>query len=75
MENEKVFTFDVKRIYNGFIIYHGDRVVYRERSNQVNEFIEAALMGEIKDHVVAKYPQGTAERLVVTIGVMGKVME
>lgn len=75
MENEATFTFDVERIKNGYLIHHNKEKVYRELSSKANEYIEATVMEEIKDHVLNSYPQGTAQRLVVTVGVSGKVME
>jgi len=73
--NEKSFTFDVEKIDNGFIIFYEDKKIYREYSSRVNEYIEAELKAGMIAHVIDNYPQGTAQRLVVTISVTGKVME
>ena len=74
MENEKVFTFDVEKISNGFLIFHAGKKVYREYSSHANEYIEATLKTEMNGHLVKSFPQGTTQRLVVTMGVSGKVM-
>ncbi len=75
MENEKTFTFDVEKIDNGYIIFHNKKKEYRQNSASVNEVILNTLMVELKEHVIRNYPKGTAQRLVVTMGVSGKVME
>lgn len=74
MPNEKTFTFDVKKISNGYIIFDGDVEVFKAGSNEVNQYIEGKVELRIKDHIVDCFPKGTAQRLVVTIGVSGKVM-
>ena len=75
MENEKIFTFDVKRISNGFLIFHDGKEVYREASIQVNGYIEGELRSGVMAHIIDCYPKGTAQRLVVTMSIFGKAME
>ncbi len=75
MTNEKTFTFDVEKIKNGYIIFHNKEKEYRQNSADVNCHIESVLMAEIKDYIASTYPPGTAQRLVVIVGVSGKVME
>ena len=75
MTNEKTFTFDAERIANGFLVFHAGKKVFKERSNQVNEYIESEIKSGMIAHVIENYPKGTAQRLVVTVAVTGKVME
>jgi len=72
---KKVFTFDVEKIDNGYIIFHAGKKTYREQSSDVNIYIENELRLEMIAHIVENYPKGTAQRLEVTVGVTGKVME
>ena len=74
MEYQKTFTFDVKKIHNGYIIYYAGEEIYQELSSDVNIHIENELrIGMIK-HVIDNFPKGTTQRLVVTVSVEGKVM-
>ena len=74
MENEKTFTFDVEKISNGYLIFHGSKKVYKEFSSAAGEYIAATLKVEMNDHLVKSFPKGTAQRLEVIMGVSGKVM-
>ena len=74
-ENEKTFTYDVEKIDNGYLIHHGEKKHFERDSVEANHFVEAKVSQAMRDHVIACFPKGTAQRLVVTIGVTGKVME
>ncbi len=72
--NEIVFTFDVEKIDNGYLIFHDGKKVYREISVGVNTHIEQELRSGMIAHVIEHFPQGTVQRLLVTVGIEGKVM-
>ncbi len=72
---EKVFTCDVEKISNGYLIYHDGKKVYRENCADANCYVEQELMTGMHQHIIDNFPKGTVQRLVVTVGVEGKVME